>query len=51
LELPQARLHLDVTTRFARQLDIQTGATVHLEIDPQGIHIMPVKRALEGPVA
>jgi molybdate transport system ATP-binding protein len=51
LALPQARLHLDVTTRFARQLDIHAGATVHLEIDPQGIHIMPVKRALEGPVA
>ena len=49
--LPQARLHLDVTTRFARLLNLQVGAVVYLEIDPQGIHIMPVKRALEDPLA
>jgi molybdate transport system ATP-binding protein len=42
--LPQVRLHLDVTTRFARLLHLQAGAVVHLEIDPQGLHIMPVKR-------
>ncbi len=50
LALPQTRLHLDLTTRFARLLDLQAGANVHLEIDPQGIHIMPVKRALEDPL-
>ncbi|MCB2004867.1 MAG: ABC transporter ATP-binding protein [Rhodoferax sp.] len=50
-DLPQARLHLDVTTRFARLLDLQAGATVFLEIDPQGIHIMPVKRAMLDPLA
>jgi molybdate transport system ATP-binding protein len=49
--LPQARLHLDVTTRFALRLNLQTGSVVHLEIDPQGIHIMPVKRALLDPLA
>ena len=49
--LPASRLHLDVTTRFARLTDLQVGAVVHLEIDPQGIHIMPVKRALLDPLA
>jgi molybdate transport system ATP-binding protein len=49
--LPQVRLHLDVTTRFARLLNLQIGAALHLEIDPQGIHIMPVKRALLDPLA
>ena len=49
-DLPHATVHLDVTTRFARLLGLQSGATVFLEIDPQAIHIMPVKRALEGPV-
>jgi molybdate transport system ATP-binding protein len=51
VDLPQVRLHLDVTTRFARMLNLQIGAVVHLEIDPQGIHIMPVKRALLDPLA
>ncbi len=49
--LAQVRLHLDVTTRFARSLDLQVGRVVFLEIDPQGIHIMPVKRALLDPLA
>ena len=49
-DLPHATVHLDVTTRFARRLGLQSGATVFLEIDPQAIHIMPVKRALEDSV-
>lgn len=46
LRLPLARVHLDVPTRFARQNTLRPGSLVVLEIDPQGIHIMPVRRAL-----
>ncbi len=46
LALPDIRLHLDVTTRYARRIELRAGITVHLRIDPQGIHIMPVKSAL-----
>jgi len=49
--LPTARLHLDVTTRFARRLDLQEGSVVYLRIDAKGIHIMPVKSALLDPLA
>ncbi|MEO8543858.1 MAG: ABC transporter ATP-binding protein [Burkholderiaceae bacterium] len=49
-ELPHARVHLDVTTRYARLHALQQGAVATLEIDPQGIHIMPVKRALQDPL-
>ena len=43
LALPDVRLHLETTTRFARRLGLDEARTVHLRIDPQGIHIMPVK--------
>lgn len=46
---PSARVHLDVPTRFARLNAVQPGGVVYLEIDPQGIHIMPVRRALQDP--
>ena len=45
LALPHVRLHLETTTRFARRLGLVEAGTVHLRIDPQGIHIMPVKSA------
>ncbi len=48
--LPTARLHLDVTTRFARRLDLNEGSLVYLRIEPKGIHIMPVKSALLDPL-
>jgi molybdate transport system ATP-binding protein len=47
LDLPQARVHLDVPTRYVRQHALLTGSVVYLQIDPQGIHIMPVRRALQ----
>jgi len=50
LDLPHARVHLDVTTRFARMQALQTGAVVTLEIDAQGIHIMPLKRVQQDPL-
>lgn len=40
---PQTLLHLDVTTRQARQLGLAPGSPVFLQLDPQGIHIMPAR--------
>ena len=49
LNLPLAQVHLDVPTRFARHNGLRNGSVVYLEIDPQGIHIMPMRRALQDP--
>ena len=38
-----ALLHVDVTARLTAQLGLAPGATLFLELDPQGIHIMPVR--------
>ena len=38
---PQILLHLEVTTRQATRLGLAPGAQVFLQLDPQGIHIMP----------
>jgi len=51
LSLPLARVHLDVPTRFARQNTLHAGSMVYLEVDPQGIHIMPIRRALQDAMA
>jgi molybdate transport system ATP-binding protein len=40
--VPQA-LHLDVTTRQARELGLETDRRMFVQLDPQGIHIMPVR--------
>ncbi|MBK8741318.1 MAG: ABC transporter ATP-binding protein [Betaproteobacteria bacterium] len=40
---PPAVLHLDVTTRQAAELQLAAGQTAWLELDPRGIHIMPVR--------
>ena len=40
---PAAVLHLDVTTRQAAELRLAAGQTAWLELDPRGIHIMPVR--------
>ena len=40
---PAAVLHLEVTTRLARQLGLAAGQRACLQLDPQGIHIMPLR--------
>lgn len=40
---PPALLHLDITTREALQLSLVVGQTAFLQLDPLGIHIMPVR--------
>ena len=46
--LPQALMHLDITTRQAGQLGFEAGGTCFIQIDPQGIHIMPVRGTDSG---
>ena len=41
---PVALLHLDITTRQAAQLSLAVGQTAFLQLDPRGIHIMPVRQ-------
>ncbi len=41
--LPEARLHLEITTRQLRTAGILSGGHVFLQFDPDGIHIMPVR--------
>jgi len=40
---PHALMHLELTTRYARQLALVPGSPLFLQLAPQGIHIMPVK--------
>jgi molybdate transport system ATP-binding protein len=40
---PPVLFHLDLTTREAVQLSLKTGQTAFLQLDPAGIHIMPVR--------
>lgn len=42
---PEARLHLEMTTRQVRTAGIESGSDVFLQFDPNGIHIMPVRGA------
>jgi molybdate transport system ATP-binding protein len=41
--LPTLRLHLDLGTRQVREWALHEGQRVYLELDPQGIHVMPVR--------
>jgi molybdate transport system ATP-binding protein len=43
VDVPEARVHLDTTTQFANEHRLQRGSAVFLELDPAGIHIMPVR--------
>ena len=40
---PQARIHVEVTTRQAREWGMAAQRAVYLQLDPQGIHIMPTR--------
>ncbi|MGZ8260455.1 MAG: ABC transporter ATP-binding protein [Caldimonas sp.] len=40
---PEALVHLQITTRQAREWGIADRRPVFLELDPQGIHIMPAR--------
>ncbi|MEO6409104.1 MAG: ATP-binding cassette domain-containing protein [Burkholderiaceae bacterium] len=40
-------IHIDITTRRVRDLGIAPGSRFFLQLDPQGIHIMPVRSAGE----
>lgn len=42
---PHARVHVEVTTRQARESGMAAQRTVFLRLDPQGIHIMPTRAA------
>ena len=40
---PHALVHVEVTTRQAREWGMAAGRAVFLKLDPQGIHIMPTR--------
>ena len=40
---PHARVHVEVTTRQAREWGMAAQRAVYLQLDPQGIHIMPTR--------
>ena len=40
---PEARLHLEMTSRQVRIAGIESGGDVFLQLEPDGIHIMPVR--------
>ena len=40
---PEARMHLELTTREVKKRGIESGSHVFLQLDPDGIHIMPVR--------
>ena len=42
---PRALVHVEVTTRQARESAMAAGRAVFLQLDPQGIHIMPTRAA------
>lgn len=44
LKGPQSQLHVDATTSRLRELQVAAGDTVHLRFEPEGIHVMPLKR-------
>ncbi len=49
LAAPGTRLRLELTTRFVRQHGLDAGGqTVHLQLDPAAIHIMPVRDLAPG---
>ncbi len=48
-ETPHAPVHLEVTTRLAAELGLGAGVAVHLQLEAQAIHIMPLQHGLRGP--
>jgi molybdate transport system ATP-binding protein len=48
LSPPKTLLHLEITTRQARQLGVAAQSTVFLQLDPDGIHIMPTRSGREA---
>ena len=42
-QAPEARFHLDMTTRQVRKRGLEPSSHVFLQFDPDGIHIMPVR--------
>jgi molybdate transport system ATP-binding protein len=42
--LPQQRVALNLSTALLRQLAVQTGTTLCLQIPPEAVHIMPVRQ-------
>ena len=40
---PPALLHLEITTRLARQMGLAVGQPAWLQLEPSGIHIMPMR--------
>lgn len=48
---PQTLLHLNITTRQARELGLESGSPVYLQLDPQGIHIMPSRHGGDAAMA
>ena len=54
LQGPRKLLHVEVTTSQLRELKVFVGDTVQVRLEPQGIHVMPLKRsatARAGPLA
>lgn len=43
LQGPEALLHVEATTSQLRALELAAGDTVLVRLEPQGIHVMPVK--------
>jgi molybdate transport system ATP-binding protein len=41
---PVALFHLDITTRQAAQLNLTVGQSAFIQLEPGGIHIMPLRR-------
>ena len=43
LDLPfQESMHLEISAREVKDLQLQEGESIHVSLDPAGIHIMPV---------
>ena len=51
LAVPDARVHLESTTQFVRQSNLEEGGAIYLEIAAEGIHIMPVRAAAAAAAA
>lgn len=43
LQGPQTLLHVEATTSQLRELQLAAGDTVQVRLEPQGIHVMPLK--------
>ena len=43
LQGPQKQLHVEATTSQLRELRVAAGDTVQVRLEPQGIHVMPLR--------